>query len=266
MRNERELVALANENFIDSFRTLAEHCESGSHRDFGGTFAFVTGLPISLFNGCAVVAPVTEGELGEALDWVRGHALPCRAFVVEELAGEVASVLASRGFAPDDVSYPALVLHPVPEPPRPAAGIEVVRVDEDDPGAFRAVCVTLGVEPALADRMFSESLFADPRVQAFVGLLDRHPVGYALGIASERAHGVYNVGTAPAARRRGIGTALTWAAVEAGRQAGFDCAVLQSTQMARGVYEAMGFRKVLDYAVFRPTPTGQETPVPPRPQ
>jgi ribosomal protein S18 acetylase RimI-like enzyme len=266
MRDAAELVALANENFVDSFRTLAEHCEGGSHRSSGGAFAFVTGLPVSLFNGCAVVGPVSEAGLGEALDWLAEHDVPKRVFVVAELEAGVADVLTSRGFERDDVSYPALVLHPVPDAPVAAAGVEVLRVDEDNPEAFRAVGVALGMEPELARRMFPEPLLADPRVQAFVARLDGRPVGYSLAIASERANGVYNVGTLPDARRRGVGAALTWAAVSAGRHGGFDCAVLQSTPMARRLYEAMGFRKVLDYAVFRPTPSGQETPVPPSPQ
>ena len=38
-------------------------------------------------------------------------------------------------------------------------------------------------------------------------------------------------------------------------------------EMACSMYEAMGFRTVVSYAVFKePTPIGQETPVPPSPQ
>ena len=266
MRSPGELVALANENFLDSFATLAEHCDEGAQRHFGGVFAFVTGLPVSLFNGCVVVEPVTDSDLDEALDWVGGHDLPCRVFVIAELAEVVTDVLSARGFERDEVSYPALVLHPVPEPPEPAFDVDVVRVDQEDPDAFRALGAALGLESELAARMFPDSLLADRRVQAFVGTLAGRPVGYALAIASELAGGVYNVATLPEARRRGVGTALTWAAVGAGRQAAFDCVVLQSTPMARALYEAMGFRQVVDYAVFKPTTIGQETPVPPSPQ
>lgn len=266
MRDAAKLVALANENFVDSFRTLAAHCDRGSYRTFGGVFAFVTGLPVSLFNGCVVVERVAERELDEALAWVLVHGLPCQAFVVAELAASVGSVATSRGFERDDVSYPALVLHAILEPPDPARGVEVVHVDEENADAFRRVGRALGLDPDLALRMFPDSLLADSRVQAFVGHLDGQPVGYSLAIASELANGVYNVGTLPEARRRGVATALTWAAVDAGRRAGFEYAVLQSTPMALGLYEAMGFRKVLDYAIFRPTPIGHETPVPPSPQ
>jgi hypothetical protein len=56
--------------------------------------------------------------------------------------------------------------------------------------------------------------------------------------------------------------------VDAGRAWGFDTVVLQSTAMAVSMYEAMGFRTVVDYAVFSEpdSPIGQATPVPPSPQ
>ena len=61
---------------------------------------------------------------------------------------------------------------------------------------------------------------------------------------------------------------MTWAAVEAGRARGCETVALQSTEMAFSMYEAMGFRTVVSYAVFKEpvTPIGQETPVPPSPQ
>jgi ribosomal protein S18 acetylase RimI-like enzyme len=75
-------------------------------------------------------------------------------------------------------------------------------------------------------------------------------VGTALAIRSERASGVYSVGTLPAARRLGVGAALTWAAVVAGREWGYDTVVLQSSAMGFSLYEAMGFRTVTPYTVF----------------
>ena len=160
-----------------------------------------------------------------------------------------------------------MVLHPIPRSPRPAAGVVVEHVDEVGRDSFVEVGVASGLDRNVAERMFSEAMLGDPEVDAFVAYLQGSPVGYSLAIGSERASGVYNVGTLPSARRRGVGTALTWAAIDAGRRGGHDCAVLQSSEMARAMYRAMGFRKVADYAVFRePMPIGQETPVPPSPQ
>jgi ribosomal protein S18 acetylase RimI-like enzyme len=54
--------------------------------------------------------------------------------------------------------------------------------------------------------------------------------------------GIYMVGTAPAARRQGLATALSAHAVVAARARGCTTASLQATEMAEGVYAAVGFR------------------------
>ena len=62
--------------------------------------------------------------------------------------------------------------------------------------------------------------------------------------------GVYGVGTRPEFRRRGVGTALSWAAVNAGREWGCDTVVLQATAAGLPVHERMGFRNVVRYVTF----------------
>ncbi|HEX6443764.1 MAG TPA: GNAT family N-acetyltransferase [Streptosporangiales bacterium] len=63
--------------------------------------------------------------------------------------------------------------------------------------------------------------------------------------------GIYNVGTIPHARRRGLGTALTAALLYDAAARGCRTASLQSTPMAERVYAAVGFRdlgRFLEYA------------------
>jgi ribosomal protein S18 acetylase RimI-like enzyme len=62
--------------------------------------------------------------------------------------------------------------------------------------------------------------------------------------------GVFNVTTLEQSRRRGIGSALTARHVQAAAERGCATASLQSTPMAEGVYEAVGFRdlgRILEY-------------------
>lgn len=261
-------MALANENFVASFTKLADHCEGGEHRRFGGVVAYVTRLPLSLFNGCVLVEPASPDDLDEALTWVEARGVPRRLFIADELVHRLRAVPAAHGLEREPLPYPGMVLHPIAESLRPPPDVEVVRADESRLDEIRGVFMSFGRDRDLAEKMFSASFLSDDDVQGFVGRLDGRAVGYSLAIRSARASGVYNVGTLPGARRRGVGTAVTWAAVETGRQAGFDCVVLQSSQMAIPMYEAMGFRTAVRYAVFREpvTSAGHETPVPPSPQ
>ena len=69
--------------------------------------------------------------------------------------------------------------------------------------------------------------------------------------------GIYNVGTAERARRRGLGTALTTAQVHDARARGCQTASLQSTPMAERVYASAGFRdlgRIFEYVP--PAPEG----------
>jgi GNAT superfamily N-acetyltransferase len=230
--------------------------------------AYVTGLPIALFNGCVVVEPAAPSALDEALRWVAGAGVPLRLFVAHEHEPELAEVTVERRLERSPVPYPGMVLHPIADPDAPPANVVVESADATGADEFRSVAIASGFSREVAEALYSESFLADADVQAFVGRLDGRPVGYSLAILSERTGGVYNVGTVPDARRKGVGTALTWAAVDVARQAGFDCAVLQASEMGLPIYEAMGFRNVVLYAVFGEavSPTGQDTPVPPSPQ
>ena len=62
MDADYDLIEAADENFIGSYRKLVEHSPGGSERDFGGVYAFATGLPISIFNGCPRRAHTLAGR------------------------------------------------------------------------------------------------------------------------------------------------------------------------------------------------------------
>jgi GNAT superfamily N-acetyltransferase len=68
------------------------------------------------------------------------------------------------------------------------------------------------------------------------------PVASALTFELAGDCGIYNVGTVPHARRRGLATALTAHLLQEARASGCDSASLQSTPMAERVYAAAGFR------------------------
>ncbi len=250
MRGGEELIALAHENFVASFRKVVEHSAFGGYREFGGVVAYATGLPLSFFNGCAVVESATTGDLDAAMHWVAERRVPYRVFVAAELEAELAAVPLAHGFERNPVPYPGMALHPLLEPPAPASGVRIAAAGVEDRHEFIEIVEAAGLARALGEALFTPGFMGDEDVQAFVARSDGRPVGTSLAIRSAGTAGVYNVGTLPTARRRGVGTALTWAAVAAGRDMGFDCIVLQSSQMAVSMYEAMGFRTVVTYTTF----------------
>ena len=252
MKTESDLVAAADENFVASFRKLAQHCPGAEIRNVGGVFAFVTGLRLALFNGCVVTRSATAAELGAALEWVGAHDLPHRVWITQRMP-ELGDVPPLYGLVPEPQPYPGMVLHPLREAPPSPAGVTTVCVVDGNLDEYVHVSVESGLRPDMSERLFTPSFASDPDVQLFVGRLHGRPVGTSIAIRSASASGVYNVGTLPRARRQGVGAALTWAAVEAGRAWGHDTIVLQSSVMGLPMYVAMGFRTVAPYTVFSPS-------------
>jgi GNAT superfamily N-acetyltransferase len=74
----------------------------------------------------------------------------------------------------------------------------------------------------------------------------------SIAVRTGESGGIYSVATLESARRRGVGTAVTWAAVDAIREWGCTAAVLQSSEMGYPVYRAMGFAEVTRYTRYLP--------------
>jgi len=78
----------------------------------------------------------------------------------------------------------------------------------------------------------------------FVGSLDGRAVASSGLVCFGGLALVINVSTLPEARRRGIGRAMTVAACAFALERGYRLAVLGSSDMARGLYERLGFELV----------------------
>lgn len=233
-QDHARLVSSAHGNFLGSFRKLAEHAAGGEVRVFGTVFACVTGVPTPLLNGCVLIEEASPAALDEALRWVARRRLPFRVFAAGAPTRALTAVLAAHSLTRDAERYPAMVLHPVPEPPeRSTTGIDVVD----------------RLEPGLATYL-PDSFPDDPDVRVFSARVGQQPAGVSIAIRTGDVSGVYGVGTRPEFRRRGVGTALSWAAVNAGREWGCDKIVLQASAAGLPVYERMGFRTVVRYFTF----------------
>jgi GNAT superfamily N-acetyltransferase len=85
---------------------------------------------------------------------------------------------------------------------------------------------------------------ADARWAHYVGFLGDTPVSTTSVLMAGDLAGIYNVATIPAARGRGVGRAVTLAAMEHGKERGAVKAVLQSSEMGYPVYRSIGYEDV----------------------
>ena len=104
--------------------------------------------------------------------------------------------------------------------------------------------------PVWRDTYVAFGLGPDDPWRHFVGYLDDVPVATTSMCVSPEIAGIYHVVTLPQARGKGIGAAVTLAALIEGRRAGCSHGALQSSEMAFGVYRSLGFEKACDLVLY----------------
>jgi len=94
----------------------------------------------------------------------------------------------------------------------------------------------------------------DPRLALWRGRTRGHTVSTSMSFVHAGVVGIYGVSTVPDARRRGYGTALTIAAMQANPALP---AVLQPSRMGESVYAALGFTRFSTFRSWVRSPTGR---------
>ncbi len=104
-----------------------------------------------------------------------------------------------------------------------------------------------------------EATLSDPQYKAqhrYIGFLHGAPVATSALVLDSGVAGIYAVATIPAARRKGIGQAMTDVPLLEARQVGYRVGVLQASSMGYPVCRKMGFRDVCEYQLYLQSPKG----------
>ena len=133
----------------------------------------------------------------------------------------------------------------------PPHGVEISRLSPDDDlqELWAMQATVFGMRPDVVRAYLAPSLLQVPGIACFVARLDGRAVSSSLGVEIDGSVGVFGVATLPDVRGRGIGTAITAAAVDTARDRA-DLAWLQASEEGRRVYERMGFEVVSDWDVW----------------
>ncbi len=160
---------------------------------------------------------------------------------------DFAALLMSAGLKPVGESPCMLIEMPLAEPRIPA-DIRVERFREErhvlDAVAINAEAYEAIKLPAREARTYfgkPKELLSE-RVEGFVAYRDTHPASTALTIFSGEGAGVYWVGTANDARRRGLGELCTRLATNAGFARGAKVVTLQASPFGEPIYKRLGYR------------------------
>jgi GNAT superfamily N-acetyltransferase len=249
---------IANRHWSDAFEDLVADL-GGEFRRYGAVDAFLGNLPLPFANGCLVLTEADPADLDHAISWVKAGQVPFQVRVDESVLRPLSEEIGRHALVRDPEVMPALVLRPIPQIPAPGAGLAVERVARGTYGAFVGLMVASGISAEYATQIFPERLIEANEAIYFLARLEGRAVGISVAVRTGESGGIYSVATLPNARRCGVGTAATWAAVKAIREWGCDSAVLQSSVMGYPVYRAMGFEEVVRYVRFMPASSPPRT-------
>jgi GNAT superfamily N-acetyltransferase len=139
-------------------------------------------------------------------------------------------------------------------PEEPPAGPRIETVGE--PGRLadlvRTYSTSMGVAPGLeADLVRIEAQRADNAdIVRLAAVLDGHVAGTTTVITAHGVAGIFLVHVAGSHRRRGVGGALTSAALRVGRERGMRLAALVASPAGEPLYRRFGFAGVCEYRLF----------------
>jgi len=105
---------------------------------------------------------------------------------------------------------------------------------------------------------------SEPRT-LLLGLLNGVPVATACLFVDGESAGIYNVGTLPEHRGRGIGAAMTRAALQIADDQDYPIATLLSTAQGLSLYRELGFEAVGVFAIHGAVPPAAKAAAPSKP-
>ena len=255
--DRESLARLEHENLIEALAAAGALAPGALIEHVDGVALIATGLPPRLFNQVLVERNGARPEaIAAAVATTRDRG---DRFVVNlrvAIDDRYLPLMAQLGLVSLSAEpwMPGMALHPLPSSGSvaPPPGHEIRRVS-DGPGV-RDHTVTgatgFGMPVEWVEAIMGEPLVALPGAALYVGYSDGVPVTTGLGIRTGRTMGIYFIATVEAARRRGLGAAMTMRIVDDGASSGCDVALLQASDMGYPIYERLGFRTVVEYVGF----------------
>jgi GNAT superfamily N-acetyltransferase len=228
--------------------------------DDGALFGVMSHVPITFFSGIASTRfdGDVEAQVARTINLFREQRCAFRWWLTPSTRPHgLAAILAAQGMrhaydAPGMIADLATVALDVPLP----ADVSIRRarnVSDLTPwtDVFMPVFSRPPAERAIWRDAYERFGFDDDAAWThFIAFLGEEPVATTTLLVDGAVAGVYHVATLPVARGRGIGAAVTRAAMRFARERGATRAALQSSDSGFRVYQSLGFVHRCDLSLY----------------
>ncbi|GCE45298.1 acetyltransferase (GNAT) family protein [Thermosporothrix hazakensis] len=263
---QNALVHAIEANLLDAYERLGRALEADFHRDARYT-AFFSASKLALCNGvsrfhCAPEEADTILAIIEREARARQAAVTCLVGPSTR-PNDLEQRLTQRGWSLDE-EVPGMAID-LARWRAPASTVSVREVTENSMLAswLSVLCTGFGFPEALQqvfNGLYRRYGFSPDRsLRFFLGFKNNEPVATTLLVEGGGTVGLYGIATVPHARRLGIGTAITRAAMQEARQAGHRYATLQATPMGFPLYRRLGWHTCTHFKTFIYRPASTDT-------
>jgi ribosomal protein S18 acetylase RimI-like enzyme len=259
---------------IHAIETISRNCfrsfagfPNAQLLDDGRIFGVMSHVAIPFFSGIATTR-ITEAEVEATIDLFREKKCAFRWWVTPSTEPQrLAPILKAHGMrhgydAPGMAADLSAVRFDVPLP----ADVTIRKlINADELTDWLNVFIPAFSIPPEDGAIWRDAYVrcgfgADAVWTHFVGFLADEPVATTSVLVDGELAGIYFVATLPAARGRGIGSAVTREAMRFARDAGATRAALQSSELGFGVYRSLGFVHYCDLSVYDWRPSYEKSP------
>lgn len=252
--SERGYVADVNGNQRISYTRTASILPDGTVQTFGPVTTVSSGLPI--FNGVFIFDAPARGEIEAATNWMNKRCDQFTVTVGDTVQVAVDDHLTNAGFRATG-SSPGMVLPSLDSIPSNETVVNIERgTTEPAIREYASVFSTVFEIPleTAEKALLPYASYQNDDLQLLLGTVDGDSVACGMMVQSGSVAGVYGIAVIDTYRRRGIGEAMTWAVLQAGKESGCQRGVLVSTEMAYPLYSQMGFETVVTHHEYKPVP------------
>lgn len=259
--SDREAVIRAVEENPAEYLMLLGNAGRGLERNDAGIRWTIGGSPIDYHN-CVVhtdlPADEADAAIADVIEHLRAARVPGSWHVGPSMRpADLGERLLRHGFTfAGDEPGMAVDLHVLREDVPAAPGLRIERVRDnaqlDTWAQTLAVDFGEGAPEAnwVRDMYRVIGLGDDVPLRHYLGWLDDEPVATATLFLGAGVAGIFFVMTVPQARRRGIGAAITLAALREGRELGYHVGVLGASEAGTKLYERLGFETYCNIGIY----------------
>lgn len=261
--SEDALRRVSEEHYFDSFLCFSVVPDVEVYQGEDMIRLASPGIPNRVTNTvlrCRLSTGEVDSAIEETNDYFRSRGvMPHWRLCPGDLPTDLEQRLVTKGFALGE-ERPAMAvdLKTLNENIRTREGLKIERIDnaetmKEKHGWIRRLGEGKTLGALIMDLWTRYGFDLESDMQHYLGLINGEPVSWASVFYATGVAGIYAVGTVPAARRQGFGSAITLRALLDARERGFRVGMLQSSQMGINLYRRLGFTTCFTIKTYIPS-------------